>query len=223
MIEQFEELLKKQLNGLPEYEINELVGHYREMYSDAIENGVDEAQAVKNLGNPITIAKNHRNQRSEWVGLTGISKTTFDQRPLIFVILFVIAIPFLIGLSGAVVGLSIALLSILFVVFAIGFVGVFVSAVAGFGLALGSLYWIVIGFVMMSNSFSAGLVFIGGGLVMAGLGTVCILFIKPLTRFGVRYSKWFINFIKTRIQAFINWVKMIFVGKNTRPSLGGEQ
>ena len=159
--QEFLSLLKKRLSSLPKKEIEERVSFYGEMIDDRIEDGMTEAEAVRDVGGAELISSGAlkitpKKQREE---IKGERKETNLTVILLLALGFPIWLPLLISAFAALVSLYATLWSLLISLWAV-FISLAVSAPAG----------LIIGLInIFSGNGAVGALIIGSGFVVGGL------------------------------------------------------
>jgi uncharacterized membrane protein len=159
--QEFLSLLKKKLSSLPKGEIEERISFYGEMIDDRIEDGMSEAEAVRDVGGPALLSDTapRGKERKERVEKKQERK---NSRLLVILLLafgFPIWLPLLISAVAVAVSLYAALWSLLISLWAV-FISLAVSAPAG----------LIIGLInIFSGNGAVGALIIGSGFAAGGL------------------------------------------------------
>lgn len=186
---EFLKLLESRLKGLPESEINKSVAYYSEAIDDRIEDGESEDEAVASLGDIEDIIQNAMSQAS----LSGLMKETVKRK-------FRLSIPVMILLFlGSPIWLSLllALFAVVFALYACA-ASVIISLFAivlGFILG-GAVSVISFPFIMFVNPYT-GVLFLGGGLILIGIGIFALYASLKITKLLIRFTKYFMLKIKS--------------------------
>lgn len=179
---EFIRILRKELDRLPQDEIDAAVEYYEEYFDEA---GPDkEAEIIKELGNPRKIA----NQiRSEYEVRKLDEEETSTTRKGLSAIWWVI-----IGICSAPVSIPVAIVLVALAVagFAVA-VAIVVSVFAAIiGAVVGAAGMIVLGAIAIPAAFSTAVLFIGGGLlglaVSAAAGALAVIGLRKAVAAMVR-------------------------------------
>ena len=190
---EFLDKLEKGLSGLPQNEIQERLAFYSEMIDDRMEEGVLEADAVKEMGNIDDIV-------SQIVSQFPLSKMVKEKiKPknklkAWEIILLVLGSPVWLSLLIAVAAVMLSLYITLWSVIA-SLWAVFASLVGG---ALGGVAAGII--VAITENAISGIALIGAGLVCGGLSIFMFFGCKFATKGMVVLTKKIILGIKTKLK-----------------------
>ena len=159
--QEFLSLLKKKLSSLPKGEIEERISFYGEMIDDRIEDGMSEAEAVRDVGGPALLSETapRGKERKERVE----KKQERKDSGLLVILLLVFGFPIwfslLVSAFAVVFSLYVSMWSIVISLWAV-FISFAVSAPAG--AVVGVIY------IFIGNGASGAAV-IGASLALAGL------------------------------------------------------
>lgn len=172
--QEFLDALKSRLSGLPEGEIEERVGFYREMIDDRMEEGEAEEEAVRAVGSVDEIAE----QIISEVPLSRIAKTRIKERKrrkmkAWEIVLLAAGSPIWLSLGIAAFAVILSLYVVLWALI-ISLWAVFVS-LAACAVALSIAGVVVIGgpYVMAGVVITAAESPVFSGLALIGVGLVC--------------------------------------------------
>ncbi|MBM3705481.1 MAG: DUF1700 domain-containing protein [Actinobacteria bacterium] len=186
---QFMESLRKNLNGLPDREKNDILEDIEEFFEVGAERGRQEEEIVKSFGNPRALAKqikaeSYIKKAEETTSATNIARAVYRSIGLSFFNLLIFLPVFL-----SVAGILIALFSVAVSISATGISG----TVAGFFYPLYSQY--------LTFSVNASVMI----FAFMGIGALGILFFigdiyiaRYIYRLTVMYLRFNINLIKGR-------------------------
>lgn len=169
------------------YEKQRTVDYYDEMIADRIESGIDEEEAVSELGTPEHCAektlaeagiKSNGSGKCDWL----YREDGSGKMKPVWIILLVAGSPLWLGLICGALGLALGLAGGAF-----GFIVGIVCACAG--LAFGGIASVIYGFVALFQNAGYGLMCIGGGLVAFSLGAIAAIYLYKLTAFVVKKIK----------------------------------
>ncbi len=183
--------LEARLSGLPENDIKKSVEYYAEIIDDATDDGVDENEAVANLGSVDGIAEQILGETP----LPKLVKNKLTPKRRLFaweIVLLILGSPIwlslLITAVACVIAVYASLWSVIIALYAA--VGVFFGGVAG-GIIGGIAYF-------MTEKIAEGLFFIGCGLICGGIAVLLLFSINGVTMGILKLSKRFLVFIKSR-------------------------
>ena len=185
--EQFIKTLRKELKGIPEDEIKDILYDYEEHFQIGLSRGKTEEEIAKELGNPRNIAKSYRasvkiTEAEKNPNATNLFKAILAAMALGFFNLVIVLGPF------------IAIVALLFSLYAIS-VGFIIGGVGSFFGTITAPFFphtINIGInPLASISFGIGLTALGL-LIMIG----CFHLTKLLYRGTIKYLKWNLDIIK---------------------------
>ena len=160
--------LKHKLSGLPEEDLNERIDFYSEMIDDKIEDGINEEQAVIEIGSIDEISS----QIIKEVPLRKIvkEKIRFKKKRKVFEsVLLIVGSPVWVPILIAILVVAISLYLTVWVVlgcFYVTSISMFISAIGGFIMVVAQ---------MISGNYPTGVLFIGAALFLIGLGILMIL------------------------------------------------
>lgn len=167
--------LQKRLSGLPMRELEERLGFYGEMIDDRMEEGLDEEQAVKEVGSVDDIAS----QIITDVPLSKIAKERIKPQRRVEawkIVLLVLSAPIWLSLAFSVLSTVFSLYILLWTV-VISFWSVFVSLLASaMGMMVAGILFVAVGKGL------AGMAMIGAALLCAGLSVFCFFGCKGATK-----------------------------------------
>ena len=167
--------LQKRLSGLPMGELEERLGFYGEMIDDRMEEGLDEEQAVKEVGSVDDIAS----QIITDVPLSKIAKEKIKPKRRFEVweiVLLVLSAPIWLSLAFSVLSTVFSLYVLLWTV-VISFWSVFVSLLASaMGMMVAGILFVAVGKGL------AGMAMIGAALLCAGLSVFWFFGCKGATK-----------------------------------------
>lgn len=193
---EFLNLLEDRLKGLPESEINKSATYYSEAIDDRIEDGETEDEAVASLGDIDDIIQNAVSQAS----LSGLMKESVKKK-----LRFSIPVLILLILGSPIwLSLLIALFAIIFALYACA-ASVIISLFAiVLGFILGGAAAVIgFPFIMFTNPYT-GVLFLGGGLILIGIGIFVLYASVEITKLLIRFTKFFMLKIKSAfIKAFL--------------------
>lgn len=193
--EEFISKLRKKLSGMPKKEIEERLNFYSEMIDDKIEEGILEDDAVSSLGSIDSIAE----QIISDIPFSKIAKERMTQKRRFKtweIVLIAVGSPIWFSLLVALFSVVISLCAVVFAL-EVSLWAIIVS------LAVCSPFVVVAGFIsIFVNNAPIGLLFIGSGLILAGLSIVLFLIVKPTLKGGISFVK-----------KLALWVKKLFVKK----------
>ena len=167
--------LQKKLSGLPMGELEERLGFYGEMIDDRMEEGLDEEQAVKEVGSVDDIAS----QIITDVPLSKIAKERIKPKRRFEawkIVLLVLSAPIWLPLAFSVLSTVFSLYVLLWTM-VISFWSLFVSLLAS---AMGMMV-VGVSFVAVGKGL-AGVVMIGAALLCAGLSVFWFFGCKGATK-----------------------------------------
>lgn len=174
------------------YEKQRIVDYYDEMIADRVESGVDEEEAVSELGTPEYCAR----KTLEEAGFeTGAETSEIgDKRGWLYrddgsgkiktlwIVLLIAGSPLWLGLACGALGLAMGLIG--------GALGVIVGIVCScLGVIFGGLASVVYGIAALFENAGYGLICIGGGLAAFALGMIAAIYLYKLAAFAVRKIK----------------------------------
>lgn len=193
--EEFISKLRKKLSGMPKKEIEERLNFYSEMIDDKIEEGILEDDAVSSLGSIDSIAE----QIISDIPFSKIAKERMTKKRSFKtweIVLIAVGSPIWFSLLVALFSVVISLFAVVFAL-EVSLWAIIVS------LAVCSPFVVVAGFIsIFVNNAPIGLLFIGSGLILAGLSIVLFLIVKPTFKGGFSIVK-----------KLALWVKKLFVKK----------
>ncbi len=158
--------LRKGLVGLPQAEIEKVVGFYLEAIADRTEDGMDELSAVAELGDPAQIAANIKAETASIpVMIASKVKESHDNssNKVIWIVLAIVGspiwIPLLLSLFSVVIALYATAIALVIAFFAVLF-SLFIGFIAVFLIALALIF---------SGNIIPGLALFGSSLFILGL------------------------------------------------------
>lgn len=129
----FMEIIKKELSGIPESDLTEILYDYEEHFNVGISEGRSEEEIAKSLGNPYVLAKEMKttylkNRSEDSFSITNFLQLLFAAFSVIFLNLVIVLGPF-IGIVAALIAIFASGIAIigsgLFIIFAICFPNLF--------------------------------------------------------------------------------------------------
>ncbi len=184
--------LRKKMAGLPKADVEDRVAFYSEMIDDRIEEGLSEAEAVKEVGNVDDIV-------SKQIEVTPITKIVKDKvtpkrklegwEIILIILAAPIWVPIVIGLFAVLIAAIAVFFSLVIAMWSVD-----VSLVVG---AFDSLIT-MFRFLINGEGLNA-LAYLGMSFVMAGGAIFLFLVGAKLTGYTFELAKKIINKIKTRI------------------------
>lgn len=186
--QEFLNQLERELNGLPQEEIDGRVQFYAEMIDDLLDEGLSESEAVKKIGTVEDVVSqilidNHY-----------AKKNTLHKRKrsALEIILIVLGSPIWVSLLVSAVAVAVSLYVSVWAVI-VSFWAVFASFVGG---ALGE---IVSGIAQLCSGQTAqGFMLIAAALVLAGLAIFAFFGCRAVTKCAVKLTKKFFACLKNR-------------------------
>jgi uncharacterized membrane protein len=157
--------LQRCLRGLPERDILQWLDYYGEMLDERIEDGMSEADAAAAMGEPQEIAK----KILEEIPMLKLVKERVKPKRALRaweIVLLILGSPIWLSLLVVALAVLITVYAVLWSVW-IAFCAV---AVAVFGGAVGGVVLAVVAFLQANGS--VGVVYIGGAVVLLGLGVL---------------------------------------------------
>lgn len=159
---EFLKTLYENLDGFTEDEKREILYDYKEHFFLGKQNGKTEEDIIKELGDPLTIARQYHNKSSNKNSQSFYPNNNYTKntngsvilKVLLLIVIIILFAPAILGIFGALIGI---------IGGAIGIV------VGGFGLILGSIF----GFASLSLPFTITNVPISA-LVFMGIGTIAL-------------------------------------------------
>lgn len=189
--EQFLSALQSRLVSLPQEDVNQWLDYYREMIEDRMEDGLSEADAVAALGNAEDIAAQILMDTPLPKLVKANMKASRALRAWEIVLLVLgspIWIPLLLAAGIIVLSLYIVLWSVIISLYAVD-LGIAVGALGGLaGLPL----------LLLRGFPIQAVLFLGAGLICAGLAILLFLLFNQFTRGAVFLSKLPFRAIKSR-------------------------
>ena len=193
--EEFISNLRKKLLGMPKKEIEERLNFYSEMIDDKVEEGILEDDAVLSLGSIDSIAE----QIISDIPFSKIAKERISKKRSFKtweIVLIAVGSPIWFSLLVALFAVVLSLFAVMFAL-EVSLWAIIVS------LAVCSPFVEVAGFIsIFVNNTPIGLLFIGSGLILAGLSIVLFLIVKPTLKGGISFMK-----------KLVLWIKKLFVKK----------
>lgn len=187
--------IEQGLYGLPREDIARWLDYYRESLEDRIEDGLDEQQAMAQMGTPAEVVQQILAQ-TPLVRVLRSRVTPQKHMPAWAIVALVIGSPLWLALALSALAVVISVYAVLWSLL-ITFYAVDVAfAGAGVG-CLGGAFALFLG-----GHFAPGLLCVAAGLLCAGLAILCFLPLGRMTRATVKACGYFMVFVKT-----------IFVGK----------
>lgn len=176
---EFLNALRKNLNKLPESDINQHTQYYSEMIDDMVEDGLSEQEAIENIGTADEISA----QISEEYSPKKINQK--EKRKLRVWEIILLAL-------GSPVWLSfiIAAFAVLISLFAAGgavIISFYAAALALGASAVASIPLFII--LLVKNNTAGGLLVLGSGFVCAGLTIFAIIGTNKLTKLYIKLCK----------------------------------
>lgn len=174
---EFLHILKSQLKGIPEEDIQEIVADYNEHFDVGLSQGRNEEEIARSLGQPKVIAKELRanflvNQANESFSVGNFFNALLATIGLGFFNLVFVLGPFL-GIFGAIVGLIVSSVAIVFT-----------------------------GLVLIITSFWSGNIVL---MMLLGIAMICLGLI--LTILLIKGCMWFFKMTIRYLQANIDIIK----------------
>lgn len=176
---EFLNALRKKLNELPESDVNQHTQYYSEMIDDMIEDGLNEQEAIKNIGSPDRIAA----QILDETPLPESEKKGKRKLKVWEIILLALGSP--VWLS-----LIIAAFAVLISLFAAGgsVIISFYAASLAFGVsAFGSIPYSI--FMFTKGNTAGGIFLLGAGLICAGLTIFAFAGTNKLAKLYIKLCK----------------------------------
>lgn len=177
---QFLQMLKEELKGLPEEEVQEILGDYQEHFDIGLSEGRSEKDIAMALGNPRVIAKELKanyfvNQASESFTLSHFFQALMATIGLGFFNLLFVLGPVL-GLFGIIMGIG----------------------ASGIALVFTGFYVLVMGVIHIQQLLLA--IFLSLSFISAGLIITLLVYegTRWLLKLIVGYLKWNLNIITNR-------------------------
>ena len=159
---EFFDALRNKISGLPKSEVEERLAFYSEMIDDMIEEGVDEENAILNIGDVDTVAEQIIAETS-LIKLVKEKMKPKTKRSAMEITLIAVGSPIWISLLAAAFVVVIAL----FASVAAGLISMWAVFAACAACSLVGVY-ALIAFPILGNALS-GIAFFGGGVLCAGL------------------------------------------------------
>ncbi|MBR5947667.1 MAG: DUF1700 domain-containing protein [Clostridia bacterium] len=187
--------LEARLGGLPPEDVERRLEFYAEMIDDRVEDGMSEAEAVRDLGDIDGIVSSiiAETPMTRLVGAKLKSKSELKGWHIALLVLGApLWIPLLIALLAVIFAVFVTLFSLVIAAFSIvvSFAGTAIGCLAGGVSAL------------FSGELARAAALIGAALVLAGLTVLCCIA-------AIAFSKWIFKLVK----AFVLFIKTRFVGK----------
>lgn len=190
--------IEQGLYGLPREDIARWLDYYRESLEDRIEDGLDEQQAMAQMGTPTEVVQQILAQ-TPLVRVLRSRVTPQKRMPAWAIVALIVGSPLWLALVISALAVVISVYAVLWSLL-IAFYAVDVAfAGAGVG-CLGGAFALFLG-----GHFVPGLLCVAAGLLCAGLAILCFLPLGRMTRGTVRSCGYFMVFVKT-----------IFVGKGEK-------
>lgn len=187
---EFLSTLEEVLGNFTKEERSEILYDYEEHFAIGLENGKTEAELVRELGDPRTIAKQYKatqtiEKAQKNPSITNIFNAVFSGVSLGFFNLVFVLGPF-IGLIGLLIGLFGASAGV---------------TIGGLGMLLGSImYPFFPQYISLGNISPFALLFLGAGILAFGLlFTILNCYIaKYIYKISVKYLQWNLNFMRIK-------------------------
>lgn len=188
---EFLKKLKSGLHGLPDKELQSSLEYYGEMIDERIESGVSEEDAVAQLGEPETVA---REILLDIPLPTLIKQNCKRKNPwkVWEIVLLVLGAPLWLPLGLTAIVLVFTLYAVLWVVVAVFWV-------VDLAFALASIASILSAFLVLFSSFPNALFNFGLGILCAGVAVVGFFGCLALTKLFYKFSIRILKQIKSRI------------------------
>lgn len=191
---QFIEQLKKELSGLPQSEIDDIIRDHEEMIRDAVAAGRSEESFVATFGKPSELARNLRaeikiEKAQDENKLPAKMKAMFGALGAVLVLApfnLIFVLGPMMALFGLLIGGWATAVAITVVCFTVALAFFFFTVV----MPTGALGWIGVGFGFL------GVMFLG----LAGLGFMYMISMM-VAQLILRYLKWNVNFVKRQAGA----------------------
>lgn len=185
--DQFISILRQELTGIPDYEIEDIIYDYEEHFNIGIHKGKSEETIARELGNPKNIAKSYK---------ASIKITEAEKNPTATNLFKAILAAMALGFFNLIVVLApfIVIVALLFSLYAVS-VGFIIGGIGSFFGTIAAPFFphkIHIGInPIASISFGIGLAALGVLIMLA-----CIYLTKLLYNGTIRYLKWNLDIIK---------------------------
>ncbi|WP_411167525.1 DUF1700 domain-containing protein [Clostridium sp. MB05] len=166
--ENFIDELRIKLKRLSKEEVDNVVAYYLEYFDDAEK---DEAEVIKELGSPSTIASQILSDYAFNTNTKEKSKSGINRVLLIILSIFAapIALP-----------LAIALIVIIFAMIIVVGALIFTFAAVALTLLLAGVVAFIVGFLVIFQGPATGSLYIGTGLIVIGLGILVAVGVKAI-------------------------------------------